>query len=161
MRGDKSFAYDLDVAPGGVSSRVALLLRSAEPKPERPRFVSLLSHHTTRLERGYGGDNEMGAAVSGHDGLVGPQAAQGQSPPGQGVLAGPSAPTHARPHVCMSGWLAGVPAKRPSFPGVAGAEAPPSSRSSIRRLHTRSKWAYCRRRSRRPAGSQPTRPVTA
>ena len=33
MRGDKSFAYDLDVQRGIVSSRVALLLRSAEIKP--------------------------------------------------------------------------------------------------------------------------------
>lgn len=30
---DKSFAYDLDVQRGIVSSRVALLLRSAEIKP--------------------------------------------------------------------------------------------------------------------------------
>ena len=33
MRGDKSFAYDLIDWPGHVSSRVALLLRSAECKP--------------------------------------------------------------------------------------------------------------------------------
>ena len=33
MRGDKSFAYDLDVQRSIVSSRVALLLRSAEIKP--------------------------------------------------------------------------------------------------------------------------------
>ena len=33
MRGDKPFAYDLVVQPGGVNSRVALLLRSIEPKP--------------------------------------------------------------------------------------------------------------------------------
>lgn len=33
MRGDKSFAYDLDVQRGIVSGRVALLLRSAEIKP--------------------------------------------------------------------------------------------------------------------------------
>ena len=33
MREDKSFAYDLDVQRGIVSSRVALLLRSAEIKP--------------------------------------------------------------------------------------------------------------------------------
>ena len=32
MREDKSFAYDLDVQRGIVSSRVALLLRSAEIK---------------------------------------------------------------------------------------------------------------------------------
>lgn len=33
MRGNNSFAYDLVVKPGGVNSRVALLLRSIEPKP--------------------------------------------------------------------------------------------------------------------------------
>ena len=32
MRGDKSFVYDLDVQRSIVSSRVALLLRSAEIK---------------------------------------------------------------------------------------------------------------------------------
>ena len=32
LRGDKSFVYDLDVQRGIVSSRVALLLRSAEIK---------------------------------------------------------------------------------------------------------------------------------
>jgi hypothetical protein len=39
MRGDKSFAYDLIVRYGPVSSRVALLLRSAEGKPPSTRFV--------------------------------------------------------------------------------------------------------------------------
>ena len=34
MREDKSYAYDLDVQRGIVSSRVALLLRSAEIKPQ-------------------------------------------------------------------------------------------------------------------------------
>ena len=34
IRGDKSFAYDLHVQRGIVSSRVALLLRSAEIKPQ-------------------------------------------------------------------------------------------------------------------------------
>ena len=43
MRGDKSFAYDLIVPPGRVSSRVALLLRSTERKPARTRFVRLHS----------------------------------------------------------------------------------------------------------------------
>lgn len=33
MREDKSYAYDLDVQRGIVSSRVALLLRSAEIQP--------------------------------------------------------------------------------------------------------------------------------
>jgi hypothetical protein len=39
MRRDKSFADDLIVHRGVVSSRVALLLRSAETKPLMPRFV--------------------------------------------------------------------------------------------------------------------------
>lgn len=34
MRRDKSFVYDLNVQRGIVSSRVALLLRSAEIKPQ-------------------------------------------------------------------------------------------------------------------------------
>jgi hypothetical protein len=42
MRGVKSFAYDLIVPYGGVSSRVALLLRSTEPKPSWPRFEKSL-----------------------------------------------------------------------------------------------------------------------
>ena len=33
MRGDRPFAYDLVIEYGAVSSRVALLLRSAEAKP--------------------------------------------------------------------------------------------------------------------------------
>jgi hypothetical protein len=39
MRRDKSFADDLIAHRGVVSSRVALLLRSAETKPSMPRFV--------------------------------------------------------------------------------------------------------------------------
>ena len=39
MRGNKSLADDLSVRQGAVSSRVALLLRSAEAKPSLPRFV--------------------------------------------------------------------------------------------------------------------------
>ena len=39
MRGDKSFADDLNVQRSIVSSRVALLLRSAEANPSLPRFV--------------------------------------------------------------------------------------------------------------------------
>ena len=34
MRGNNPFAYDLIVKPRGVNSRVALLLRSIEPKRE-------------------------------------------------------------------------------------------------------------------------------
>ena len=41
MRGNKSFADDLIVGQGAVSSRVALLLRSAEAKPSLPRFVEI------------------------------------------------------------------------------------------------------------------------
>jgi hypothetical protein len=46
MRGDKSFAYDLIVRYGPVSSRVALLLRSAEGKPPSTRFVYHTLHGT-------------------------------------------------------------------------------------------------------------------
>jgi hypothetical protein len=35
MRGDRTFAYDLDMAHGAVNSRVVLLLRSIEAKPRR------------------------------------------------------------------------------------------------------------------------------
>jgi hypothetical protein len=45
MRGDKSFAYDLIVPLGRVSSRVALLLRSTERKPTRTRFVDYIITH--------------------------------------------------------------------------------------------------------------------
>jgi hypothetical protein len=44
MRRDKSFADDLIVHRGVVSSRVALLLRSAETKPLMPRFVPFRNH---------------------------------------------------------------------------------------------------------------------
>jgi hypothetical protein len=50
MRGDRPFAYDLVIEYGAVSSRVALLLRSAEAKPrfftsvpETPPFRAQLS----------------------------------------------------------------------------------------------------------------------
>ena len=43
MRGVKNFAYDLDISPGAVNSRVVLLLRSIEAKPPLPRFVLLHS----------------------------------------------------------------------------------------------------------------------
>lgn len=36
---ERSFAYDLNVRPGIVSGRVALLLRSAEIKPELSDFL--------------------------------------------------------------------------------------------------------------------------
>ena len=39
MRGDKTFAYDLVMGHGAVSSRVVLLLRSAEAKPPTLSFV--------------------------------------------------------------------------------------------------------------------------
>ena len=39
LRGNKSFADDLTVEQRAVSSRVALLLRSAEAKLSLPRFV--------------------------------------------------------------------------------------------------------------------------
>ena len=40
MRGDRPFAYDLVIEYGAVSSRVVLLLRSAEAKPRF--FTSVL-----------------------------------------------------------------------------------------------------------------------
>ncbi len=40
MRGNRPFAYDLVIEYGAVSSRVALLLRSAEAKPRF--FTSVL-----------------------------------------------------------------------------------------------------------------------
>ena len=51
LRGDKSFADDLNVGQGAVSSRVALLLRSAEANPSLPRFVRRihLSRESCRL----------------------------------------------------------------------------------------------------------------
>ena len=39
MRGDKTFAYDLDMGLGAVNSRVVLLLRSIEAKPLPLSFV--------------------------------------------------------------------------------------------------------------------------
>lgn len=45
MREDKSFVYDLTVQRGIVSSRVALLLRSAEIKPQ----LSDLCFYTPKL----------------------------------------------------------------------------------------------------------------
>ena len=42
--GDKSFADDLNMERGIVSSRVALLLRSAEIKPLFYRFVLIREH---------------------------------------------------------------------------------------------------------------------
>jgi hypothetical protein len=43
-RWDETFADDLDVRPGRVSSRVALLLRAAERKPASPSFVTQHPH---------------------------------------------------------------------------------------------------------------------
>ena len=42
MRGVKNFAYDLDIPPGAVNSRVVLLLRSIEAKPRRFIFEQQL-----------------------------------------------------------------------------------------------------------------------
>ena len=55
MRGDKSFAYDLIVRYGAVSSRVALLLRSAEGKPPSTRFVLIKTLHLEVLLQGLEG----------------------------------------------------------------------------------------------------------
>ena len=47
--GDKSFVDDLNTEQGAVSSRVALLLRSAEAKPMLYRFVSCLQRDSGQL----------------------------------------------------------------------------------------------------------------
>ena len=49
MRGDKSFAYDLNVQRSIVSSRVALLLRSAEIKLQLSDLFVL--YHNTIFSR--------------------------------------------------------------------------------------------------------------
>ena len=53
MRGDRPFAYDLVIEYGAVSSRVALLLRSAEAKPRFFTSVlkSKLPHYRAPLIR--------------------------------------------------------------------------------------------------------------
>lgn len=53
MRGDKTFAYDLVMGHGAVSSRVVLLLRSAEAKPPTLSFVE--KHPSRVLLQGIGG----------------------------------------------------------------------------------------------------------
>jgi hypothetical protein len=49
IRRDKSFADDLNTERGIVSSRVALLLRSAEIKPLFQRFVLFLGKRTFQI----------------------------------------------------------------------------------------------------------------
>jgi hypothetical protein len=51
MRGDRPFAYDLVIEYGAVSSRVALLLRSAEAKPRF--FTSVLESKLPILSLDY------------------------------------------------------------------------------------------------------------
>ena len=53
MRGDKSFAYDLDVQRSIVSSRVALLLRSIEVEPLLFR-LGVVGGSTRAQWRGWG-----------------------------------------------------------------------------------------------------------
>lgn len=58
MRGDKTFAYDLDMEHGAVNSRVVLLLRSIEAKPPLLCFVHCTPHLTLYfkgLEGNYSG----------------------------------------------------------------------------------------------------------
>lgn len=57
LREDKSFVYDLDVQRGIVSSRVALLLRSAEIKPLLSDLFSILSN-SFGVDRGRPGFRE-------------------------------------------------------------------------------------------------------
>ena len=66
-RGDKSLAYDLVARSGRVSSRVALLLRSAERQPEilPPRFFSE-RESTPRLPPINRSDPYMGAVEGGY-----------------------------------------------------------------------------------------------
>jgi hypothetical protein len=59
MRGDKSFAYDLIVRYGPVSSRVALLLRSAEGKPPSTRFVYITLSIYWSLDKGLRRSHEV------------------------------------------------------------------------------------------------------
>ena len=58
MRGDRPFAYDLVIEYGAVSSRVALLLRSAEAKPRF--FLSVLTNTPFNcLLEGFRRDNTL------------------------------------------------------------------------------------------------------
>ena len=57
LREDKSFVNDLDVQRGIVSSRVALLLRSAEIKPLLSDLFSILSN-SFGVDRGRPGFRE-------------------------------------------------------------------------------------------------------
>jgi hypothetical protein len=56
MRGDRPFAYDLVIEYGAVSSRVALLLRSAEAKPRF--FTSVLESKLPILSLDYKEEEE-------------------------------------------------------------------------------------------------------
>src|SRR2546427_10613662 len=56
MRGDKSFAYDLIDWPGHVSSRVALLLRSAECKPVAGLICCTFPTNIYGFYMGFGGE---------------------------------------------------------------------------------------------------------
>lgn len=51
MRGDRPFAYDLVIGYGAVSSRVVLLLRSAEAKPRSFTSVPFWTPHSRALYR--------------------------------------------------------------------------------------------------------------
>lgn len=63
MRGDKTFAYDLVMGHGAVSSRVVLLLRSAEAKPPTLSFVE--KHPLAVLSQGTRGGLVRDPAVAG------------------------------------------------------------------------------------------------
>ena len=56
MRGDRPFAYDLVIEYGAVSSRVDLLLRSAEAKPRF--FTSVLESKLPILSLDYKEEEE-------------------------------------------------------------------------------------------------------
>ena len=57
MRGDRTFAYDLDMAHGAVNSRVVLLLRSIEAKPYSLSFVLMKNTPFIALFQGIEGIN--------------------------------------------------------------------------------------------------------
>lgn len=82
LREDKSFVYDLDVQRGIVSSRVALLLRSAEIKPLLSDLFFILSN-SLEADRGRPGFRE--GCVCGVSPLF---LRRGGSPPGAEALGG-------------------------------------------------------------------------
>ena len=73
MRGDKSFVYDLDVQRSIVSSRVALLLRSAEIKLQLSDLSTSLRARACGFVDLSGGECRVSGVVvvGGHEGAPG------------------------------------------------------------------------------------------